>query len=134
MKKSLLLVICTALLIGCANKKKMTNNSEPAPEAEISLAPGYIQANLKILTIEDSGSQKIISSEVLEILNYGSSTDPVPSGSSLKFVIDDELFNKSSNKIKQNGTLTAILSTEESGMMMGNDKKTKLWKLITINN
>ncbi|MBO6621566.1 MAG: hypothetical protein JJ927_15035 [Balneola sp.] len=112
----------------------MTDNSEPAPEAEISLAPGYIQANLKILTIEDSGSQKIISSEVLEILNYGSSTDPVPSGSSLKFVIDNELFNKSSNKIKQNGTLTAILSIEQSGMMMGNDKKTNLWKLITINN
>ncbi|MBO6710123.1 MAG: hypothetical protein JJ892_00915 [Balneola sp.] len=134
MKKSLLLVICTALILGCANKKKMTDNSEPAPEAEISLAPGYIQANLKILTIEDSGSQKIISSEVLEILNYGSSTDPVPSGSSLKFVIDNELFNKSSNKIKQNGTLTAILSIEQSGMMMGNDKKTNLWKLITINN
>ena len=134
MKKSLVLVICTALILGCANKKKMTDNSEPAPEAEISLAPGYIQANLKILTIEDSGSQKIISSEVLEILNYGSSTDPVPSGSSLKFVIDNELFNKSSNKIKQNGTLTAILSIEQSGMMMGNDKKTNLWKLITINN
>lgn len=134
MKKSLLLVICTTLLIGCANKKKMTENSETVSEAQVSLAPGYIQANLKIITIEDSGSQKLISSEVLEILNYGSATDPVPSGSDLTFVIDNELFNKSSHKIKQNGTLIAILSGEESAMMMGNEKKTKFWKLITINN
>lgn len=98
------------------------------------MAPGYIQAYLKILNIEDNGEQKIISSEVLEILNYGSSTDPVPKGTYLKFTIDKELYNSSSSKFKSNGTLTAILSKQASGMMMGGQEKPKLWKLITINN
>ena len=73
-------------------------------------------------------------SEVLDILNYGSSTDPVPKGTYLKFTIDKELYNSSSSKFKSNGTLTAILSKQESGMMMGGQEKSNLWKLITINN
>ena len=134
MKKHVLLAICALLLISCANKKNTTDTSQPSPQAELSLAPVYIQAYLKILNIEDNGEQKIISSEVLEILNYGSSTDPVPKGTYLKFTIDKELYNSSSSKFKSNGTLTAILSKQASGMMMGGQEKPKLWKLITINN
>lgn len=134
MKKSFLLVVCSVLLINCANKKKTTQNSESTPEAEVSLAPGQIQAHLKILMIEDNGSHKMVSSEVIEILSYGSATDPVPSGSEISFAVNNELYNKSLNLIKQNNTLVAILSNNESNMMMGDKTKTTLWKLITIKN
>lgn len=134
MKKHVLLAICTLFVISCANKKNTTDTSKPSPQAELTLAPGYIQADLKILNIEDNGEQKIISSEVLDILNYGSSTEPVPKGTYLKFTIDKELYNSSSSKFKPNGTLTAILSNQGSGMMMGGQEKSNLWKLITINN
>ncbi|MEQ8578643.1 MAG: hypothetical protein RIC57_05045 [Balneola sp.] len=134
MKKSFLLVVCSVLLINCANKKNTTQNSEPTPEAEVSLAPGQIQAHLKILMIEDNDSHKMVSSEVIEILSYGSATDPVPSGSKISFAVNNELYNKSLNLIKQNNTLVAILSNNESNMMMGDKTKTTLWKLITIKN
>ncbi|MFY0698767.1 MAG: hypothetical protein JXR11_12995 [Balneola sp.] len=134
MKKHVLLAICALFVISCANKKNSTDTSQQSPQAELSLAPGYIQADLKILNIEDNGDQKIISSEVLDILNYGSSTDPVPKGTYLKFTIDKELYNNSSSKFKSNGTLTAILSNQGSGMTMGGQEKSNLWKLITINN
>lgn len=134
MKKHVLIAICALFVLSCANKKNTTDTSQPSPQAEISLAPGYIQADLKILKIEDNGEQKIISSEVLDVLNYGSSTDPVPKGTQLKFSVDKELYNSSSSKFKSNGTLTAILSNQGRGMMMGGQEKSNLWKLITINN
>lgn len=134
MKKHVLLAICALFVISCANKKNTTDTSKPSPQAELTLAPGYIQADLKILNIEDDGEQKIISSEVIDILNYGSSTDPVPKGTYLKFTIDKGLYNSSSSKFKSNGTLTAILSNQGGGMMMGGQEKSNLWKLITINN
>ena len=112
MKKHVLLAICALLLISCANKKNTTDTSQPSPQAELSLAPGYIQAYLKILNIEDNGEQKIISSEVLEILFQNGLYDE------FMLAVDNDDFGKAKLILQRVGmdplTVQAILNDMEN--------------------
>ena len=135
MKSSLLIIFTSILLLGCSNSKKtVINNSQESPEAELQLAPGHIQAMLQVISVEETDSQKIVSVKVLEILNYGSSTDPVPSGTMIEFAMNNDFSKEVRSKVKANANIKAVLFHQSEGMMVGEQKKSNYWKLISINN
>ena len=134
MKTSFLLRICALVSLNCANKKNSTSKSEDKPKAELSLAPGHIHADLKITFIKDEEKRKVITAEVLEVLKYGSSTEPVPANSSIKFYVTNDALGTTKDYLILNNKINAVLSKSEGPMMMGDQKSEDLWKLITINN
>lgn len=134
MKISFLLLICTLLSLNCANKKNSTDKSDDKPKAELSLAPGHIHAELKVTFIKEEEKRKIITAEVVEVFNYGSSTEPVPANSSIKFFVNNDALNSTKDQLILNNVINAILSKTQGPMMMGEQNSENLWKLITINN
>lgn len=135
MKSTLLIIFASVLLLSCSNSKKSAEDStQMNPIAKLPLAPGYIQASLEIIEIETEESQQIISAKVLEVLNYGSATDPVPTETIIKFIMRNDASEKMKNRIKTDATINAVLSQPENPRMNGNQKISNYWKLISINN
>ena len=122
------------LFVSCSNSKKTSeNNAENKPKAEVPLAPGYVQAMLKITNIEEEGTKNIVSARVIEVLKYGSSTDPVAEGAIIRFYSTDELLSDLTDAYSNNESLNATLSNAQ-GRMIENSNTFKLWSLITITN
>ena len=135
MKTNLLILLASTLIISCAsNKKSSDSTSKAMPVAEISLAPGHIQTRFEISEIASTDNQKIITAIVLEVLNYGSSVEPIPAGTVIKFSMSNDLAKEMNNSLKPKEIFNAILFNEGGSMKMGNEQSAKLWKLITINN
>lgn len=135
MKSTLLIIFTSVLLLSCSNSKKSAEDAtQMKPIAKLPLAPGYIQASLEIIEIETEESQHIVSAKVLEILNYGSATSPVPTETIIKFVLSNDASEEMKNRIKPDATINAVLSRQESLQMGGNQKMNTYWKLISINN
>lgn len=125
----------TIFFIGCSNSKKTSQNSlQKGPDADIQLAPNHIQALLEITNIEETKSQKTVTARVLEILNYGSATDPLPSGTVIKFSINNNYSEEIRSKIQNNSKLNTVLFHQNQEMMMGESQNSTSWKLISINN
>ncbi len=132
MKNLTLFVLFLALTLACASSKSKNDQMpEKTPEAEVSLAPGYIQTLLEITNISEAENEKTITAVVKEVMNYGSATDPVPAGTEIQFIMKDSFSKDVINKVKSGETITTILSKQGSEMMMGDQKK-NLWKLISI--
>ena len=130
MKTLIFSLVLTTFLLGCAaNKSKKNERESTTPLSEISLAPGYISTKLEILKIEDSNK---VTAKVIEVLSYGSATDPLPTGTELVFMMTEKYSKEVSNKIKVGNLIQTILSSGSSGMMMDESNKQKTWKLISI--
>jgi PBP1b-binding outer membrane lipoprotein LpoB len=134
MKRLFLIPLSMILFVSCSNSKKTSeNNAENKPKAEVPLAPGYVQAMLKITNIEEEGTKNIVSARVIEVLKYGSSTDPVAEGAIIRFYSTDELLSDLTDAYSNNESLNATLSNAQ-GRMIENSNTFKLWSLITITN
>jgi hypothetical protein len=88
---------------------------------------------LEITDIEENESQNIISAKVLEVLEYGSSTDPLPEGTLIRFTVTTKLYTDSNKEFSAKNNINATL-TKLQGRMMDNSDTSTLWTLITINN
>ncbi len=131
MKKILLYSLILFLGFSCASNKNKRNKSPDKPVAEISLAPGHIHALVEITDIIDSENGQTIYSLVKKVMDYGSSTQPVPAESSISFSITQAFSDELKNTLKKGEKIAVILSDEGSQMMMGNQKN-RTWKLISI--
>lgn len=130
MKTLLISLAFAIILLGCASNKTNENDSQSdKPVAELNLAPGQISSKLKILTIDSSNT---ITAEVLEVLKYGSSTDPIPAGTELKLTIPETFSKRIKRKVKVGNTIQSIIASEGGGMMMSTNNRTANWKLISI--
>jgi translation elongation factor EF-Tu-like GTPase len=126
-------LLTVALLVGCSNSKNISEEESPEkPIANLQLAPNHIQAILKISNIEKQESQELVTAEVVEILNYGSATDPVPSGSTIQFFVSDNYSQQLRDKIEKDSKINAILFKENARMRMEESMPSNAWKLISI--
>jgi len=133
MKFNLLSILIILFFISCASNKQKENKNEK-PVAELQIAPNYIHADLEILSVEDTKTPLTIRATILEVLRYGSTIEPIPSGSVVSFHTNDELYKEYANRLKSGKKIRATLRKEPSGMMMNKSNTTNMWKLISINN
>ena len=134
MKKLFLIILSAIFFMSCSHSKKISEeNTQIKPQAEVPLAPNHIQALLEITDIEEEDTENIISARVIEVLNYGSSTDPIAEGTLIKFYSNDVLLSDINKAFSGKKSVNATLSNIQ-GRMNENSNTYKLFTLITINN
>jgi len=135
MIRSLLLLLTAVAFFSCSNSKKTPEKkAQETPKAQIQIAPGHVQASINIKNIEVTDNQRIVTADVVEVLKYGSATDPLPAGTTIRFEINDDFSKEMRSKIKINTKLDATVFHQNQEMMMGGSQNSISWKLISINN
>lgn len=131
MKPIFSLFLALLILQGCASKKNSATSDAERPVAEVPLAPGQVLAKLNITEIKNVDNAKMITATVEEVMNYGSSTEPLNTGSVINFLLSDNMPDKLKNAFTVGKSINTLMSRENSGMM-GEKASSSLWKLISI--
>tara|TARA_R110002124_G_scaffold183735_9_gene351238 strand:+ start:16697 stop:17092 length:396 start_codon:yes stop_codon:yes gene_type:complete len=131
MKKSLLILFASTLIISCASNKKSSDSSSKAmPVAEIPLAPGTALVEFEVVEItpNEDNETSLYEIKVLNVLKYGPSAPLIDKGSVHTLKLMNDKYHESLKK----GTKTAaVLSHEEQ---IAQYAKQSNWKLLYLKN
>lgn len=111
--------------------QKDTTDSIPAPPGE-PLSPGTAQVKATILTVEGSAEQpRTITIRVDEVLGYGSSTPPLPTGTELDLQVKGYLESnpKFREQVQQDNQVELVVASQQ-GMALEGTENQQRWALV----
>lgn len=120
----LALVLLIGVTTGCAsNKNKQPSVDSEGMEKQIPVPVGSAKVDLEFLSFDDD----MVSANVIEVIEYGASTDRISRSAPVSYHVHDSIINDI-EMMQEGDTFTALVAMQPAGMGM----KSGSWTITQI--